>query len=114
LEVYALELRGFIALHGDKSQRGSAYNWFQSAVDKQIRPAMLVPPVIMYPLELRVADFHLRSGEALKAAESYQAALKRRPNDLACLLGYQSALLKLDRKANAEAIQKQIDLVRGK
>lgn len=114
LEVYALELRGFIALHGDQSQRGSAYNWFQSAVDKQVRPAMLVPPGVMYPLERRVGDFHLSAGEPLKAAESFQEALKRRPNDLTCLLGYHSALLKLGKGAAAAEIQKQIDLVRGK
>ena len=113
LEVYALELRGLIALHGDKSQRGSAYNWFQSAVDKQVRPAMLVPPGIMYPLEMRVADFYLSAGEPLKAAEGFQKALVRRPNDLTSLLGYHSALLKLGDKAAAAKIQKQIDLVRS-
>ena len=59
-------------------------------MDKQVRPAMLVPPGIMYPLELRVADFYLSAGEALKAAENYQKALLRRPNDLSSLLGYQS------------------------
>jgi hypothetical protein len=113
LEVYALELRGLIALQGDRAQRGSAFNWFRSASDKQVRPSMLVPPMIPYPMELRLADFHLRSGEPLKAGESYQAALLRRPNDLATLLGYQSALVGLDRKVDAEKIQKQIELVRG-
>jgi len=40
-------------------------------------------------------------------------ALLRRSNDLATLLGYQSALVGLDRKVDAEKTQKQIDLVRG-
>jgi len=114
LEVYALELRGLIALQGDESQRGSAFNWFRSACDKQMVPTMLVPPSVVYPMELRLGDFHLRAGDPLKAAESFQEALKRCPNDLAGLLGYHSALLKLARSADAERIQKQIDLVRGK
>ena len=82
-------------------------------MDKQVRPAMLVPPGIMYPLEMRVADFHLRAEEPLKAAEGFQKALVRRPNDLTSLLGYHSALLKLGDKAAAAKIQKQIDLVRS-
>lgn len=114
LEVYALELRGLLALHGDRAQRGSAYNWFRSAVDKQIRPSMLLPPAIVYPMELRVADFYLRSGRPKEAAETYQEALARRPKDLSCLLGYHSALIQLKLNDDAALIQKEIDLVRGK
>ena len=90
----------------------TAFNWFQSAVDKQLRPSLLMPPPIPYPMELRLAEFHLRMGQPMKAAQTYQEALARRPNDLATLQGYQQALLRLERRDDAATIGKQIEMVR--
>jgi tetratricopeptide (TPR) repeat protein len=112
LEALAAELRGLIALSGDPEERRTAFNWFTSAVDKQLRPTLLMPPSIVYPMELRLADFYMRMGQPKKAAQTYQEALVRRPNDLATLHGYQRALLRLDRRDDAAAIGKQIEIVR--
>ena len=73
-----------------------------------------MPPSIMYPMENRLGEYFISTGEFLRSAETYQKALARRPNDLETLLGYQQALLKLQRRLDAAAIQKQIDRVRGK
>lgn len=112
LEVHLGEYRGKLAMAGPAAGRRSAFNWFKSAVDRQMRPSMLMPPPILYPLENRLAEYFLATREFQRAAETYQEALARRPNDLETLLGYQNALLKLERRLDAAAIQKQIDRVR--
>lgn len=113
LAVHVAEYRGLLALAGEKSGRRSAFNWFESAAGRQLRPSMMMPPSVVYPVEIRVAEFHMATGEYLKAAAAFQAALERRPNDLQSLLGYQAALLKMERRLDAATIQKQIDIVRG-
>jgi tetratricopeptide (TPR) repeat protein len=114
LEVHSSELRGRLAMAGDAGQRRSAFNWFSSAADRQLRPSLLMPPSILYPVENRLAEYFIATGEFRRAAETYQKALMRRPNDLATLLGYQQALLKMERRLDAATIQKQIDRVLGK
>jgi tetratricopeptide (TPR) repeat protein len=111
LESHEAEYRGLLAVAGEPDGRRSAFNWFKSAASKQLRPSMMMPPMVLYPLELRVAQFHMAAGEYLKAAESFKEALARRPNDLACLVGYKEAFLKMERPLDAETIQKQIDAV---
>ena len=95
LEVHLAEYRGMLAMAGDAGSRRSAFNWYKSAIDLQMRPSMTMPPMILYPLELRLGEYHMATGEFLKAAEAFQAALVRRPNDLKALQGYQGALLKI-------------------
>ena len=65
-------------------------------------------------MEYRLGQYFDASGELRRAAETYQKALERRPNDLTTLLGLQRTLLKLERRLDAATIQKQIDRVRGK
>lgn len=113
LDVHVVEYRGLLALAGEAGGRRSAFNWFKAAVDRQIRPSRMLPPSIVYPLERRLGEYHMATHEYLKAAESYKAALVRRQNDLDCLLGYQQAFLKMERRLDAATIQKQIDAVRG-
>jgi len=114
LEVLTAELRGLIALTGEVEGRRSAFNWFQSAVEKQLRPTLLMPPSIVYPMELRLADYYMRVAEPLKAAETYQKALVRQPNDLASLHGYRRALVTLGRESDAAKILRQIERVKGR
>lgn len=112
LEVLSAEMRGLVALSGGESERGSAFNWFKSAISKQLRPSMLMPPMILYPMELRLGEYYLRSGDGQSAANSYWDGLMRCPNDLASLVGYGKALEKLGRKEDAARIARQIEMVR--
>ncbi|NNC88596.1 MAG: hypothetical protein HKN82_09085 [Akkermansiaceae bacterium] len=113
LEALSAELRGLVALAADGSERRSAFNWFKSAVSKQQRPTMLMPPPTLYPMEIRLGEYHLRMDEPQKAAEAYWEGLTRRPNDLASLSGYERALAGLGRTDDAARIAKQIRLVKG-
>lgn len=112
LEVYTAEARGLVALAGDRTERMIARDWFKTAAEKQQRPSLLMPPVVVSPMEARLADFFSQTGVLPRAAETYQAALRRRPNDLAALQGYQQALLQLGRKQAAADIAKTIAAVR--
>jgi tetratricopeptide (TPR) repeat protein len=112
LEVYTAEARGLVALAGDRTERMIARDWFKTAAEKQQRPSLLMPPVVVSPMEARLADFFSQTGVLPRAAETYQAALRRRPNDLAVLQGYRQALLQLGRKQAAADIAKTIAAVR--
>ncbi|MFP6880269.1 MAG: hypothetical protein VCA34_04935 [Roseibacillus sp.] len=112
LEVYTAEARGLVALAGDRTERMIARDWFKTAAEKQQRPSLLMPPVVVSPMEARLADFFSQTGVLPRAAETYQAALRRRPNDLAVLQGYRQALLQLGREQAAADIAKTIAAVR--
>lgn len=69
MEVMASELRGSIALAGDKDGRGSAFNWFQSAIDRQTPATLMMPPAVILPMEARMGDYWLGEKEWLKAID---------------------------------------------
>ncbi len=114
LKVYAAEARGLIAQAQASPGSGEhiARSWFQSAVEKQQRPSLLMPPVVVSPMEVRLAEFYGMSGKYEKAAEIYQAALRRRPNDLAALMGYRDALAKIGRGDHALRVDEIINAVK--
>lgn len=101
LEVLASELRGRIALAGPKSGYGSAYNWFRSAVDRQTRASMLLPPAVLTPMNVRLGEFHLATGKPADAVEAYRAALKEFPNDKTVLKGLVAAYKQAGMKTEA-------------
>ena len=113
LEVYTAEARGFVAFAGDKIEKQVARAWFKAAAEKQQRPSLLMPPMVVSPMELRLAEFYTSTGDPKRAAEFYQAALQRRPNDLESLKGYQQALLRLDRKGQAAQVAEVIEQVQA-
>lgn len=112
LEVYHAEARGQVALAGDATSQKIARSWFKSASEKQLRPLLLMPPVVASPMEVRLAEYYAKIGDSKRSAESYWKALQRRPNDLLALQGYQVALTKLNRKEAAGQIGRIIQHVR--
>jgi len=113
IEVYTAEGRGLVALAGEGIEKNIAHSWFKSAVEKQQRPSLLMPPAVISPMETRLADFYAQTGEKQRAAKTYQVALQRRPNDLEALKGYQKSLEQLGRKEAAAQIGKIISQVRA-
>ena len=114
LEVYEAEARGFIALARatTDSQRQIARTWFKSAIEKQQRPSLLMPPVVVSPMEVRLAEFYTGTNNYDQAAASYQAAIRRRPNDLVSLRGYRDSLMRIGRKDEAAEVDKIISAVK--
>ena len=114
VKVYTAEARGLVALARATSdaQRQIARSWFKTAVDKQQRPALLMPPVVLSPMELRLAQYYLASEDNAKAVESYQSAIKRRPNDLQALKGYRDSLKISGREEEATQVDAVISAVK--
>lgn len=81
LQVLASELRGDVALAGPEDGRGSAYNWFLAAVDRQELGSNLMPPAVMVPMRVRVGDFLRASGRKEDAEQQYREALDLWPRN---------------------------------
>ena len=111
MEVLASELRGRLAMAGQATMRGVAYNWFRSAMDHQQPAPLLMPPAILTPMAARLGEYHLISKQADDAIEAYQQALASRPNDMSSLLGLKRALESSSRKAEAAPVDERIRLL---
>lgn len=109
IEVFAVELRGMMALQKEGAMQQAALNWFNSASDRQSRPLNLLPPSIPYPMEIRIGEFYLATDQPREAAKAYLKGYDRMPNHLMVLRGYRSALLKSGDTNKAKAIAERIE-----
>lgn len=87
LEVIAAETRGMLAMMGPEALRGTAFNWFRGATDRQRPATMMYPPAVLTPMALRLGDFHMSEGNAERAIEAYEEALVAFPSDMTVLVG---------------------------
>jgi tetratricopeptide (TPR) repeat protein len=111
LAIYDMELAGLIALNGAKDMQMTASNWFRSARDKQGVPSLMHSPLVLTPMENRLAEYYLKTGQNDKAYEAYQEGLQRYPNNMASLIGIKRCLELLGKNEDAARVQKHIDLV---
>lgn len=74
LFAHHLELAGMIS--GDNPL---AFNWFKSAIDAQRPGTRLLPQPILYPMELRMAQYYLGKGMKKEAREYAELGLERMP-----------------------------------
>jgi tetratricopeptide (TPR) repeat protein len=91
LEVLASEIQGHLSLAGPPAGRGSAFNWFRSAADRQQPASMLYPPAILVPMASRLGDYHLLEDRPADAVKAFTEALHRFPNDADALEGLKRA-----------------------
>ena len=109
LEVLASNLRGHLAMNGPDSLKGTAYNWFASAADRQHVDPMLYPPMILTPMASGLGDYFLGTGENKKAIEAYDRALRTFPYDQKTLKKLLDACIAAKEDERAVEIQKIID-----
>jgi len=81
LEVMASELRGLIAMAGEAGDRGSALNWYRAASDRQALASLMMPPMVLLPMEVRLGQYFAADEEWERALEELEAAGKLWPND---------------------------------
>ncbi len=89
-EVMAAEFRGLIGMEGVEGTEGpsvSAGSWFQAAADRQERATLMMPPAVLLPMEVRLADYYVARSEAAKAIEVLESGLEDHPNDCELLNG---------------------------
>ncbi len=108
IEVLASDLRGRLALLAPPDQRGPAYNWFASAMDRQRISPMMSPPMILTPMGIRVGEFYLTENKAADAVEIYERVLVSFPNDMQVLTGLQTAYEKNKQPDKAAEIATRI------
>lgn len=80
-EVMASELSGRITMAEPERFRGTAFNWYRSAADRQGQASMMRPPMVLLPMEYRLAEHFADRGENDKAIEALLDGLKAWPND---------------------------------
>lgn len=107
LEVGAAELLGQIAMKG-KGTKAPAYNWFRAGVDRQVRPSMLMPPVVLLPMEARLAEYHLAAKEAQQAVDILMSAQKSFPKDLEILTRLEKAFRAAGHPDHADEVAEEI------
>jgi len=112
LEVIAAETRGLLALAGPEAQRGTAFNWFRGAIDRQRPASMMYPPAVLTPMAARLGDFHLLEGDAALAVKAFEEALAMFPNDMNALVGLLDAAEALGDDEKVEATMKAIEALR--
>lgn len=69
----------------------SAPIWLQSDVEQQRFSSLLMPPVLPYPAELRLAQWHARKRDWVSCKNSCKEGLRRFPNHAALLALLQKA-----------------------
>ena len=89
-----------------------ASNWFMSARDKQGIPSLMMPPLVLSPMENRLGEYYLKMGRSVEAYEAYQDGLIRYPNNMASLLGLKRSLDVLGKKNESALVQRHINLVK--
>jgi tetratricopeptide (TPR) repeat protein len=109
--IVVAELRGMLAELEAGPGKLAAVNWYSAAADRQFRPSNQLPPVIDYPLELRLGNFYLSQKDFTEAAQAFSEGLELRPNHLATLRGYYQALTSLGRPKDAAALAARIKIV---
>ncbi len=92
MTVYNLELTGLIAMSGKAADQISAPGWFSSAASRQGYTSLMMPASVMIPMEQRTAEYYMLKKDFQKAQESYQDALRKRPNNNTSQMGFQKAL----------------------
>lgn len=107
LEVGAAELLGQIAMKS-KGTIAPAFNWFRAGVDRQTRPSMLMPPVVLLPMETRLAEYHLAAKEAQQAVDILVRAQKSYPKDIEVMSRLEKALRAAGHPDHADEIAAEI------
>jgi len=109
MEVIASDMRGRLSLQGPEENRGTAYNWFRSATDRQRPSNLLLPPVVLMPMAIRVGDFYLTQHKPAEAVEAYEEALRAFPNDMNALRGLKKAYAKAMQPEKEAQTQQRIE-----
>ena len=113
LEMLACELHGDLAMAGPAANRGTAYNWFSSAADRQRPATLLLPPAVFTPMAARLGGYQLANNQAAEAIESYQRALRAFPKDIASLGGLKRAFEAAAKSAEAAETAKKIEALKA-
>ncbi len=112
IELLASEDHARLALAGPANLRGTAYNWFHAAADRQRPPVLLYPPVVLTPMLASLGEYYLTENKLPEAIEAFNDALVVFPNDRETLLGLQRAYEGAKQPDKAAAIARKLKLLK--
>lgn len=81
LESLAANFKGQLSLAGPPENRGSAFNWFRAAADRQRVETMISTPLILTPMTHHLGDYFLSNKEPDKALKAFEETLTKFPKD---------------------------------
>jgi hypothetical protein len=119
MAAHTRELRGLLAMAGPVAERGSAFNWCRSAIDKESRATLMMPPLTTYPMALRLGDYHASrigrvAGELERAQAAYQEGLSAQPNNLGTLRAMEAAFHAAKQPQQAAELARRIQQAEGR
>ncbi|MBK1854390.1 hypothetical protein JO972_05445 [Verrucomicrobiaceae bacterium 5K15] len=114
LAIYDKELAGLIRMNDLVATRVAAAGSFYSARDLQYVPTLMLPPMVLTPMENRLGEYYLHMGKNTEAYEAFTSGHLHYPNNMGSLLGMKRSLELLGKKEDAAMIQRHIDLVKPK
>ncbi len=110
--ILEAELLGLIHMQEAGASKLAALNFFKAAADRQSNALNFLPPVLNYPMELRIGTYYLESGDSENAAEALREGYNRMPNHIQILRAYRTALVKLGKIETAAKVAQQIEGVK--
>ena len=110
--ILEAELLGLIHMQEAGASKLAALNFFKAAADRQSNALNFLPPVLNYPMELRIGTYYLESGDSENAAEALREGYDRMPNHIQILRAYSTALVKLGKIETAAKVAQQIEGVK--
>ncbi len=111
LAIYDKELAGIIKMNFSRAERVAAAGSFYSAIDLQYIPKLMMPPLVVTPMQNRLGEYYLYMGKNEDAYEAFIEGHKHYPNNMNSLMGMKLSLSLLGKEADAAIIQAHIDLV---
>lgn len=114
LAIYDKELAGMIRMNAAKATRVAAAGSFYSARDLQYVPTLMMPPMVLTPMENRLGEYYLSMGKNAEAYEAFTEGHQRYPNNMGSLVGMRRSLTLMGKRDAAAVIQRHIELVKPK
>jgi len=98
LAVYDMELGGLIAMIGSEKARVIALGRFLAARDRQHMASMMMPPITITPMENRIGEYYLSTGELKEAMDAYAEGAQHYVDNVASKKGLEQCRLRLKKK----------------
>jgi tetratricopeptide (TPR) repeat protein len=98
LAIYDMELGGLIAMRGPKSTQVVAVGRFLAARDKQHVPTMMMPIIVLTPMENRLGAYYESVGDFQAALEAYREGNQYAPGNVQSQRGIERCQAQLDQE----------------
>jgi tetratricopeptide (TPR) repeat protein len=96
---------------GGEAGDGQASFWLRSAVDEQVPPRGIFPPILLVSPRLALAEYEAKTGKADSAREAYRAAMKASPNSVPVLKAFARFHESVGDEEAAAELRKHIEVV---